>query len=38
MVSIPNIVIDDLEVHVEQIPTVAIDHVEFHVNITSRYC
>ncbi len=38
MVSIPNTVIDDFEVHVEHIPNVAIDDVEVHVNITSQYC
>jgi len=35
LLSILNIVIDDFEVHFEQIVT---DDVEVHVNITSQYC
>lgn len=38
MVSTPNIVIDDFEVHVEHIPNLVIDDVEVRVNITSQYC
>ena len=36
LVSIPNIVTDDFEVHIKLIPN--IDDVEVHVNITSPCC
>lgn len=38
MLSTLNIVIDDFEVHVEQIPNIVIDDVEVRVNITSQFC